>query len=263
VKYVGESSLCNEQFGFRPQHRTVLQLAYLIERVTRNFELKKLTSAFFLDVAKAFDNVWVSGLFYKLIIFNLFLYLVKTISSYLHGKFKASFQTATSTCCCMQAGVAQGRIISSVLSSLYVHMPLSSCHVNLALYMDDTSITTGSRQPVLLVKYQETYLSDLERWLREWRFAINILKSTVMLFAKAGRHIPTNSVFGELIHWVDTARYLGVTLGKWLTWSIHIEQARKNETQRLGVRVPLLNRSGLSIRNGVLLCKQLIHSMMD
>jgi hypothetical protein len=52
--------------------------------------------------------------------------------------------------------------------------------------MDDTSITTASRQPVLLVKYQETYLSDLERWLREWRFVIYVLKSTVMLFAKAG-----------------------------------------------------------------------------
>jgi retron-type reverse transcriptase len=164
---VGESSLCNEQFGFRPQHRTALQLAYIIKKVSRNFDVKKLTDAFFLDVAKAFDIVWVNGLLYKLIIFNLFLYLDKTISSYLHGRFKVSFQTATSTCRCMQAGVAQGGIISSILFSLYVHMPLSSRHVNLVLYMDDMCITTASHQPVLLVKYQETYLSDLERWLGE------------------------------------------------------------------------------------------------
>jgi len=85
--------------------------------------MKKLTGAFSLDVAKAFNTVWVNGLLYKLTIFNFFLYLVKTISSYLHGRFKASFQTATPTCYCMCTGVAQGGIISFILFSPYVHMP--------------------------------------------------------------------------------------------------------------------------------------------
>ena len=56
----------NEQFGFRRQHSTALHL------VSRNTDVKKLTGAFFLDVAKAFDTVWVNGLLYKLTIFNLF-----------------------------------------------------------------------------------------------------------------------------------------------------------------------------------------------
>jgi hypothetical protein len=129
--------------------------------------------------------------------------------------------------------------------------------------MDDTSITATSCQPALLVKHLETYLSDLEQWLREWRIAINVSKSTTMLFAKAGRHIPNSSIFGEPIHLVNTARYLGVTLDIWPTWSTHIEQARKKVAQRLGVLGPLLNRNGLSIRNGVLLCKELIPSIMD
>ena len=163
----------------------------------------------------------------------------------------------------MQAGVAYSGVISSVLFILYVHMPSSSRHVDLALYTDDTFIITISRQPELLVKYQETYLSDLERWLKEWRFAISTSKSTALLLGKASRHIPTSSIFGEPIPWVDTARYLGVTLDKRLRWSTHIEQARKNAAQRLGLFGPLLKRSGFSIRNGVLLCKQLIRSMKD
>jgi hypothetical protein len=58
-------------------------------------------------------------------------------------------------------------------------------------------------------------------------------------------------------------RFIGVYLGTWLPWSIHIDQRRK-KAQRLGVLGPLLNRrNGLSIRNGVLLYKQLIHPMMD
>ena len=59
-----------EQFGFRPKHSTSLQLARLVERITRNFGEKRLTGAVFLDVAKAFDTVWIDGLLYKLTLLN-------------------------------------------------------------------------------------------------------------------------------------------------------------------------------------------------
>jgi len=88
----------------------------------------------------------------------------------------------------MRAGVAQGGIIFPVLFSLYVNdIPSPSCHIDLALYADDTAIIATSRQPALLVKYLESYRSDLERWLSEWRIAINVSKSSAMLFA--GRRI--------------------------------------------------------------------------
>jgi hypothetical protein len=66
------------------------------------------------------------------------------------------------------------------------------------------------------------------------------------------------------MQWVETARYLGVNLDTQLTWSAHVNQVGKKAAQRLGVLGPLLNRrSGLSVRNGVLLYKQLIRPMMD
>jgi hypothetical protein len=55
-----------------------------------------------------------------------------------------------------------------------------------------------------------------------------------------------------------------VTLDTRLTCSAHVNQVRKRAAQRLGILVPLLNRrSSLSVRNGVLLYKQLIRPMMD
>jgi hypothetical protein len=50
---------------------------------------------------------------------------------------------------------------------------------------------------------------------------------------------------------------------KRLTWSSHINQIRKKAAQRIGALGPLLHRSGLSTRNGVLLYKQLIRPMLD
>ena len=126
--------LRDEQFGFRPKHSTSLQLARLVEKITRNFGEKRLTGAVFLDVAKAFD-----GLLYKLMLLNFPSYIVHTISSYLKDRtFEAFFQTATSSRRGVRAGVAQGGMISPVLFSLYVNdMPPHSHHVELALYADD------------------------------------------------------------------------------------------------------------------------------
>jgi hypothetical protein len=57
---------------------------------------------------------------------------------------------------------------------------------------------------------------------------------------------------------------LGVTIDKRLTWSPHIDEVRKKTSQRMGMLGPLLNRkSDLSVRNGVLLYKQLIRPLMD
>jgi hypothetical protein len=88
-----------------------------------------------------------------------------------------------------------------------------------------------------------------------------------MLFAKAAWTVPRHrpvQFLGEPIEWGDTARYLGVTLDSRLTWRLHIVQVRKKASQRLCVLGPLLSRrSGLSIRNGVLLYKQLIRPMVN
>jgi hypothetical protein len=124
-----------------------------------------------------------------------------------------------------------------------------------------------SQGPSLLVCYLEATLGTLDVWLQEWRFPINASKSTALPFVKATRRIqiPRKLQFlGEPIQWVETFPYLGVPLDTQLTWSAHINQMGKKAAQRLGVLVSLLNRrSVLSVRNGVLLCRQLSSHVMD
>jgi len=79
----------DEQFGFSPRHSTSLQLARLVERITSNFGGKRLTGAVFLDVAKAFDTVWIDGLLYKLTLLNFSYYVVHTISSHYADQIRA------------------------------------------------------------------------------------------------------------------------------------------------------------------------------
>jgi hypothetical protein len=44
-----------------------------------------------------------------------------------------------------------------------------------------------SRQPTLLVSYLQKYVTDLQRWLTEWRIALNVPKTSAIIFAIAGR----------------------------------------------------------------------------
>jgi hypothetical protein len=108
-----------EHFVFRPKHSTSLQLAPPIDLIDRDFGGKSLKDAVILDAAKAFDTVWIDGLFYEVTLLNLPSSLVHTISSYLRGRTsEASFQTTTSFRRDMRAGVAQGGDLFCPLKSV-------------------------------------------------------------------------------------------------------------------------------------------------
>jgi hypothetical protein len=128
------------------------------------------------------------------------------------------------------------------------------------------ALVAMSRSPSLLVSYLETYLGRLEYWLRDWRIAVNVSNSAALLLVKTARHVQNPRAvqfFGKPIQWVETARYLWIILDSHLTWSSHVNQMGK-AAERLGVLSPLFDRkSGLSVRNSVLLYKQLIRLMMD
>jgi hypothetical protein len=184
----------DEQFGFRPKHSTSLQLARLIEIITRNFGEKRITGAVFLDVPKAVDNVWIDGILYKITLLNFQSY--KSIQSH------------------RTSGVGRSK--------------------------------HPSRRPHHLV----------EACGLGWTYLSCPLQSV----CRHALTLPPRRVS----QWVDTTRYLGVTQDKRLTWSPHTDQVRKKTAQWTGLLGPLLKRkSDLSVRNGVLLYKQLIHPMMD
>jgi hypothetical protein len=80
------------------------------------------------------------------------------------------------------------------------------------------------------------------------------------------KHLKTQSsaVFGKPIQWVEIARYLGVTLGTQLAWSTQVKDVGRKKLKYFPCLAPFLNRrSGVSVRNGVLLYRQLIRPMMD
>jgi len=78
--------LPDTQFGFRKNHSTVSQLARITDHTTHGYNLNKHTGMALLDLEKAYDTVWITGLLYKLIALKLPEYLLFVLRSYLEGR---------------------------------------------------------------------------------------------------------------------------------------------------------------------------------
>jgi hypothetical protein len=118
----------------------------LTDHVTFNFNNKMSTAAEFLDIEKAFDTTWHSGLLYKLSKLEFTTSLVKLIGSFLsQSKFRVTVEGEMSTHRIMQAGVPQDLFLSPTLFNMYINdAPQTHC-VHLALFADDTCLCVRSQ----------------------------------------------------------------------------------------------------------------------
>jgi hypothetical protein len=119
----------------------------------------------------------------------------------------------------MRVVVALGGSISPMLFSLYLNdMLKTSRHFKLSLYAENIALVATSRSPSLFVCYILAHFFGLRLCLRDWRNSINVCKFNAMLFATIRNQMPRLIQFlGEPVAWVETARYLEVTLDPRLT----------------------------------------------
>jgi retron-type reverse transcriptase len=94
----------------------------LADHVALHFSNKISTAAVFLDIEKAFDTTWHTGLLYKLSKLEFSCYLINLISSFLsERKFRVSVEGEMSTPRYMEAVVPQGSVLSPTLCNLYIN----------------------------------------------------------------------------------------------------------------------------------------------
>jgi hypothetical protein len=189
VKVTDENStIPDEQFGFRPKHSTVDQLINVTEFIAKGFGQNQSTGAIFLDVAKAFDTVWHDGLVYKLHAAGVPLAMVRLLNSFLNRRvFHAKIGQVLSTQREIQAGVPQGSVLSPTLYAIFTADIPKPDNTKIALYADDTAILVRSWSPEIISRDLQGAVVNLESWFRTWRIDVNPEKSNAILFTK--RHL--------------------------------------------------------------------------
>jgi len=98
----------------------------------------------------------------------------------------------------------------------------------------------------------QRHLNDLSHWYSLWRVKINENKSVHTTFALRHRQPPAVHINGKPIPNSDTAKYLGLTFDKRLTWAKHIHTTKLKLNQRLYSLRPILGKfSKLSLKTKI------------
>ena len=164
------------QSGFKKSKSTNDNLFRLSQTIMESLNRGELVIAAFLDVEKAFDNVWHNGLSYKIYELDVPTKLCRWLSDFLVGRvIQVKIKSFLSRKVYPRAGVPQGSNLSPLLFLIYVNdMPNPIHHqTNKSQFADDASQWAVSKDIDLAAEYLQRDLEKLERWCAKWRIKLN------------------------------------------------------------------------------------------
>ena len=232
----------NYQHGFRKGRSVNTAVIEHIAEIVEGVERTQRTVGLYLDLRKAFDTVNHGTLITKLRKYGVDGALLKWIKSYLTNRMQSviidnnlsDFQE-------VRVGVPQGSVLGPLLFIIYIddidELPL---YGKVLGYADDTSIVyVGKDDEEIRDKYQHDEIL-LRKYFRENSLIINIInidksfaisygfKLTIsdelhLTFHNLGCSAAGAPCTCSAIKWVNTGKYLGITMDKNLTWEEHIK----------------------------------------
>jgi hypothetical protein len=126
-----------------------------------------------LDIEKAFDTTWQTGMQYKLSKLEFSTSLSKLISSFLsQRKITILVKGEMSMPREIQAGVPQNSVLSPTLYNLYINDALQTPGFYLALFADDTCLYATERKEGFLIRKLQRGLSSTETWCESLKIKI-------------------------------------------------------------------------------------------
>ncbi|XP_076298340.1 uncharacterized protein LOC143217689 [Lasioglossum baleicum] len=235
------------QFGFRRRHSTIHAIAKFTADICWARNAGDCVGAIFIDLEKAFDTVWLDGLFFKLIKKNFPPHLIKMLWSMTHNKtFKVSEgQNSSSIVFTVQNGLQQGAVNSPILFSLYLSDLLIMFNLKednrkgAIAYADDLLSYIIDNRPSIIKKKLQELFDKIQDYFHTWKLKINVNKCETILFrptlsknSDANNDVRTNAKLFHIQDNRDTnlkiphkkvVRYLGVYSDFKLHFNEHVQ----------------------------------------
>lgn len=156
---------------------------------------------------------------------NLLLTIIKIVESFLpNGSFAARIEDKYSSPHQITTGVPQDSSLPPTIYILYINnMPVIN-KAEVALFSNDIMFLAknhnATRAKINLQK-QINFASD---WFSKWKININELKTVDIPFGsiRYPYRISPITLNGKIIHWSSKAKYLGVIVGRKLSFNTHV-----------------------------------------
>ena len=263
-----------QQSAYMPGHSTETALLSIKNEVHLSLARGEPTALVLLDLSATFDTIDHSILLsYLKSWFGLGGTVLKWFASYLGDHCQVvKIGSTLSELSKLIYGVPQGSVLGPLLFSLYT-TPLSKIirlhpHINFHFYADDTQlyIHLSHKNASAALARLNACLLDVQRWMSLSKLKLNPGKTEFIVFGPKSQRLKISSyfpvsIFGSLIHPVDSVRNLGVWFDADFSFSEHVKRTCK--ACFLQMRDLCRIRQYLTMEVAVLAANALVSSRLD
>ena len=172
--FIQNDLITPNQSGFKIGDSCVNQLISITHEICKSFDDCYEVRGVFLDISKAFDEVWHQGLHFKLRQNGIFGELLNTFADFLNNRTqRVILNDQYSLWAKVEAGVPQNSILGPLLFLIYINDLSENLASNPKLFADDTSLFS-------VVKNVDTSNNDLNNdlkkigeWAFQWKMSFN------------------------------------------------------------------------------------------
>lgn len=232
--------LDTNQAGFRSARQTEDQISRLISRVSDGFQQKKRTVAAMIDFSRAFDTVFLQGLFQKMIKLGLPVCMIRWCRAFLSDRrANVHFGDARSKRRRMRDGLPQGTVLGPLLFLIYINDLIKDlpAGVEISLFADDICLWVQDQSIDLASALLEKAIHVVERFATEWKLTISMAKTTLTLFSLNTHEANVAPIVkylnGETVKFEKEPCFLGVTFDRTLSFRAHEANIAKRMKSRL------------------------------
>ena len=274
--------LSKYQCGFRHKKQTKDHILRIFQDALKAFNNNMYMGALFIDIEKAFDKVWHSGLLHNLDELEIPVYLGRWIESYLTGRhFRVRVGQILSEIKLIGAGVPQGSVLGPVLFNVYfnkvstctnapntlTHTQMQRKLAELAMFADDLSSWAAAMKLGPISKRLQQVLDNIESWMNKWRMKVSTSKTVCTVFNKHGHNMGAQlglKYKGTTISSDPNPKFLGVILDPALKLNKHTETIIQRANKRLNMIKSVRGKDwGASSKLTMTMYKSLVRPLIE
>ena len=210
--------------GFRLNKSTDDHLFMLSQSVMARHNRGEHVVAAFLEVEKAFDNVWHNGLRCKIFMLDLPNKMTRWLSDFLVGRvIRVNVNGFLSDKISPVAGIPQGPLLFLICVN---DLPKPHHRQNSkSQFADDTALWVASKNVQYAAKRLRKDLRKLAKWCAKWRIKLNSEKPRLFSRSSLARNSETIlKLNGERLKIYPQAKFLGITFNSKFTFQKHFEE---------------------------------------